>query len=336
MLKAEHDQPMHAHLSNTTLSQQDLTRLQAFIQQQPFPQSSNDSSGNNLVSKYLTAYQLQHLESNAVTQVLGTFKSQNFTIAAHSWIPESPQGTTFILHGYIDHSGLYGHLIQHLLGQGQAVVSFDLPGHGLSTGDKLSIKSFTQYQQVLADCLERCNNFPKPFNAVGQSTGGAILLKTLFNRHSQNLPNPFQQVFLLAPLIRPRRWLYSLIMRTVAKFFIKEVPRQYQVNSHDLYFIDFLKHRDPLQVHTIPLDWVGAMHQWVRDFDKAGHCPWHISVIQGDSDTTVDWRYNIAAIKRKFSNAAVTVIPQARHHLVNESSEYRNQAFRLITFDKDD
>jgi alpha-beta hydrolase superfamily lysophospholipase len=313
-----------------SLDHLDIERLRELLKHADFPKKA--ISEHPLIQKYLNDYQLLELIERVQQHGAGSFKSGDFCVAAHYWIPANPLGTTFIVHGYIDHSGLYGHLIKHLLAQGQAVVCFDLPGHGLSSGDKLSIDCFSQYEQVLSDCLNGCADFPKPFNAVGQSTGGAILLKTLLKRHQANQANPFQQVILLAPLIRPCRWLYSLVLRTVAKFIINDVPRKYQVNSHDLRFLKFLKSGDPLQAHTIPLDWIGAMHQWVRDFDKAGHCPWSISVVQGDSDTTVDWRYNIAAIQCKFSNASITTITDARHHLVNESVGYRSQVFAQINF----
>src|SRR5699024_4848989 len=55
-------------------------------------------------------------------------------IVAHLYRPatDRPRGSLLICHGYLDHSGLYGHVIAHALARQQVVVTWDLPGHGLS------------------------------------------------------------------------------------------------------------------------------------------------------------------------------------------------------------
>ena len=50
-----------------------------------------------------------------------------------------------ISHGYYDHAGLYGHLIEHLLSRGWSVAIFDQIGHGLSSGSRAEIQHFDQY-----------------------------------------------------------------------------------------------------------------------------------------------------------------------------------------------
>ncbi|MEB3734885.1 alpha/beta hydrolase [Halopseudomonas pachastrellae] len=47
------------------------------------------------------------------------------------------------------HMGLYRHLIQWGAGAAYAVLAFDLPGHGLSSGERASIDCFLRYQKVL-------------------------------------------------------------------------------------------------------------------------------------------------------------------------------------------
>src|SRR5690554_7256250 len=51
-------------------------------------------------------------------------------------LPETAgnKGTVFILHGYFDHVGLYTQLIDRCLGAGFDVLTYDQPGHGLSSG----------------------------------------------------------------------------------------------------------------------------------------------------------------------------------------------------------
>lgn len=54
-------------------------------------------------------------------------------------------------------------------------------------------------------------------------------------------------------------------------------------------------------------------------------------MIQGTDDGTVDWRHNMAVLGRLFPELELTLIKDAKHHLVNESPVYRQQAFNQIT-----
>ncbi len=60
-----------------------------------------------------------------------------------------PLGTVFLLHGYLEHSGIYQPIIREILDQGFSVLTYDLPGHGLSDGSPASIQNFDHYQHVL-------------------------------------------------------------------------------------------------------------------------------------------------------------------------------------------
>ena len=68
-------------------------------------------------------------------QHLGRIDVDGFSVATQIWKPPVARGTLLILHGYYDHMGLYRHLIQWALEQHYAVLAFDLPGHGLSSGE---------------------------------------------------------------------------------------------------------------------------------------------------------------------------------------------------------
>ena len=92
------------------------------------------------------------------------------------------QGTVFLLHGYLEHSGIYQPIVKELLEQGFSVLTYDLPGHGLSDGSPANIKNFDHYQQVLHAVYQYVKNadqLPKPWLGIGQSTGGAIWMHHL-------------------------------------------------------------------------------------------------------------------------------------------------------------
>lgn len=105
---------------------------------------------------------------------LGGFQAAGFDLVGQAWLPDQPSATLFLLHGYYDHMGLYQHVIAWALKQGFAVISCDLPGHGLSSGERASINDFAVYQQVLEALFEQAHTLqlPHPWHLCGQSTGG--------------------------------------------------------------------------------------------------------------------------------------------------------------------
>lgn len=90
---------------------------------------------------------------NVVRSWLGRLDVEGYEIVGQVWLPESPVATLFLFHGFYDHMGLYRHVIEWALNQGFAVISCDLPGHGLSSGSRASINDFAEYQVVLQRLL---------------------------------------------------------------------------------------------------------------------------------------------------------------------------------------
>lgn len=242
------------------------------------------------------------------------------------------QGTAFLLHGYFDHVGLYGHLIRHCLGLGLSVVMFDQPGHGLSGGSPASIDSFSRYVSALDTCLQLADaqQVPKPWHVLGQSTGGAVIIDAL-QQQSAPLLYSAARLVLLAPLLRPRRWPQTRMLFAVLRPLLRSTPRGFAANSHDREFLDFLKNHDALQSRVIPMDWVQAMVDYQRRFQAAPIGSECLHIIQGTEDGTVDWQYNLHKITEKFPESRSYMVDEARHHLVNESAPYRERIFSLVS-----
>lgn len=259
---------------------------------------------------------------------LGVLRAGGYRIAAHCWLHPVPSGTAFVVHGYFDHVGLYGHLIRHLLGRRLNVVAFDLPGHGLSEGERVTIASFDHYVAVFEDLLDAAAGLPRPWHGVGQSTGGAIVLHHLLRAAS----HPFTGVALLAPLVHPRRWRLNRLIYLASHRWRRRIGRKFVINSGDPEFLDFIAHRDPLQARHIPLEWIGAMKRWAEELHTLPPSNRPATVIQGDADTTLDWRYNLRLLRQKLPSGKFHVLPGARHHLVNEIAPIRAQVFAALGF----
>jgi len=289
----------------------------------------DDFSGEypDSVIDYFKFYGLD-FDSNDVEHVFGTFKSGDHTLVGHIYKPAEYKATVFVLHGYFDHCGQLNFLVKHLLEAGYAVVAFDLPGLGLSTGERGAIDDFAQYSQALIDFVDKVRpQLNGPYHFVGHSTGASAVIDHLLT----NNDTIFGRVVLTAPLVHCAAWERSKIGYNEKIQFVKSVPRVFRKNSSDADFLDFVKNKDPLQTRTIPLKWVKALHGWNNKIADLPPCEKPVKIIQGTKDTTVDWRFNIKFLQEKFSNVEVRLIENANHELFNESVDIRKEVFLQIS-----
>lgn len=287
---------------------------------------------SELLARYCEHYALQF--DPEITHRIGVFESDGFELVAqHFQVPgERCRGTVFLLHGYYDHAGLYGHLIAHLLGEQLSVLVFDLPGHGLSSGEPASIDSFARYSGAFLQLcqLPTVTDLPRPWFAIGQSTGSAVVIDSLLHNELMNRVD-FEKLVLLCPLVYPAQWGKSKLLYYLASPFLKSVKRGFARNSHDEAFLQFLKHGDALQCRVLPTAWVGAMIDYHKRFQSSAARDCKLNVVQGTADGTVDWRKNLPLIEAKFKGARSYLVEGARHHMVNESREYRDAIFTRVS-----
>lgn len=266
-------------------------------------------------------------------QDVATPAGNRYRIVAQTFQVPAPRGTVLVIHGYYDHTGIYNHLIGHLLALGLDVVAFDLPGHGLSGGDQAAIASFGEYQYVLDAMLAGVaeTRLVVPLSVVAQSTGGAIIMEWLLRAGATADSSPFSSVLVLAPLVRPVHWPVNRALYYLLRPFRRSIARKFAVNSHDEEFLRFLRERDPLQSRRLSTQWVGALKDWIPRIEAATPCAFPLVVVQGDEDTTVDWRHNLGVIGGKFPRAGIHQVAGGRHQLVNEAPPWRDQVFAVIT-----
>lgn len=261
----------------------------------------------------------------------GYFDAANHIIAVHAWMPENARGTVLVCHGYFDHVGLFRHVIQHLLELNYAVLAYDLPGHGLSSGPRAAIEDFLIYKEVLSQCLDnKANHFPRPWHVVAQSTGGAVIMDFAVHYQFDAVQFPFEQIILLAPLIRPAKWRTGALMHALVSPFTDYVKRNFPINSNNPEFINFISQLDPLQSRQLSAKWVGALKKWIPRFEGARRVHLSPVIIQGDLDETVDWRHNLNIIEDKFTSPEIHVLSGARHQLANESAGFRARINKIL------
>jgi alpha-beta hydrolase superfamily lysophospholipase len=263
---------------------------------------------------------------------VSTVLPSDYRIAVQTFQVPKPRGTVLVMHGYFDHVGIFDHVIEHLLGRDFDVVSFDLPGHGLSSGAPAAINSFSEYQHVLDAVLAGVaqTRLAVPLSVVAQSTGGAIIMEWLLRSRATPDSSPFAAVVTFAPLVRPVNWAVNRTLYLLLRLFRRYIARKFAVNSHDADFLDFLRNRDPLQSRDLSVLWVGAMKRWIPHIENATPCTYPLVVVQGDEDGTVDWRHNLGVIRAKFPDVQVHMIATGRHQLANEAPALREQALAVL------
>ncbi|MDE0451557.1 MAG: alpha/beta fold hydrolase [Gammaproteobacteria bacterium] len=247
-------------------------------------------------------------------------------LAAQVFEPAGPpRGSAVVVHGYYDHVGLYGHLIRYLLGTGRRVLAYDQQGHGLSTGAAATIESFDHYADAFETVLDIAQpHLCEPVCVVAQSMGAAVVMQYGKRPGSRT----FEGTALLAPLVRPTNWRWNRFVYMVAKRTVASVGRGWVNNTENPEFIELLR-RDPLQCRRLPVQWVTAMVEWMYRFETSEPLPLRPLVVQGGRDMTVDGTYNIPVLQRIY-DVELLEIPEARHHLVNETEAIRRQMWRFF------
>lgn len=260
-------------------------------------------------------------------QSFAWFEHDGERLATQRFEPARPAaGSAVIVHGYYDHVGLYGHLIRYLLGRGLRVLAYDQQGHGLSTGPRATIDSFDRYVSALSAVLgDRCAGMTEPIWLVGQSMGASVVAELMDRGEAGRDIGP---IVLLAPLVRPASWHTSRIVYAVGRHVVREVGRKFVANTENPEFSALLQ-ADPLQARTLPVEWVTAMIDWKRRFERRRRSGRRVVVVQGGRDGTVDARYNVKVLKRRY-DVTLLHMPAARHHLVNEEAGIRQRMWRFL------
>lgn len=273
---------------------------------------------------YLSRYGLDTVGSDPV---IGSFKSDSFVCVGQIYRPEGPtRGTVIFLHGLFDHVGTNLNAITVCLKANYTFAAFDLPGHGLSSGQRGSIGDFNQYAKSLDLFLETCDSFlSPPFVFIGHSTGCAVALEYIISSSDQ----PFCKMIFLAPLVRSSSYQFSALGFKIFKVF-RIAPRRWTRNSsHDKEVLKRFRN-DSLQPVIFPLQWADAYFRWFERVKDMPPRQLPLTVIQGTGDNVVDWKYNLQWLENKIAGLKVVMIGDARHNLLNESLEYRHQCYDAI------
>jgi alpha-beta hydrolase superfamily lysophospholipase len=121
------------------------------------------------------------VKGDRVDHFEGTFSGySSLQLYYQRWRPEStPRAVLAVVHGFGEHSGRYGNVVDWFVPRGYAVYAFDLRGHGHSPGKRGYIESFEEIRGDVRTFLDLVHS-QEPEGAVfllGHSLGGLIVLE---------------------------------------------------------------------------------------------------------------------------------------------------------------
>ncbi len=241
--------------------------------------------------------------------MFGTFNSGDFVIAAHAFIPQAPRGTVLLLHGISAHAGTLANTMQHLVEQDYAVATFDLPGHGLSSGGH-SHQRFRCVQTRARQFIALIDgDLPRPYHAVAHSTGAAILV-------CRYCRSPTRIILEISCWLRrwcdPHSGIYQRSALTSSITWSRACPGSFE-DSSDPAFLEAVR-SDPMQPRQTSLAWVEALVNWNQRIATYPPSMKPVFIIQGKEDDVVDWDYNLAFLRDKFPNATIETIEEGKHN----------------------
>lgn len=287
---------------------------------------NDENNYSKVITDYFDLYKLNY--ENSIHH-FGFFYSNNYKIATHCFLPNNGkyEKIVILMHGFFDHTGVLNNLIELLINKNYAVFVYDMPGHGLSSGERVHIDSFTTYANVFDDFIKIIKKkYNKPLFLIGHSTGCSAIFEYL----STTNENHFIKIIFLAPLIRSNHWFISKIGLNLVSPFKKFVPRTFRKNSGDIKFLSFQKNKDFLQPKIISLKWFKALTEWNKKILTYEPLKYSILIIQGNNDIVIDWKYNLKLLKTKINDVKIEVIDKANHQLTNESYDIKIKVFSLI------
>lgn len=238
-------------------------------------------------------------------------------------ITDPHKKTLVLIHGLGEHSGRYGEIINWFNEKGFEVITFDLPGHGLSEGKRGDIPDFYEIYTFIEEIS------PDKFYLFGHSLGGLIAL-----RYTQISSKKPEKLILSAPAVGNIMKKKDIFLLKLVWFFDSMVfkngidPRDLAYNNEEIskYINDPLVH-NKITVRTakqIYKESISALNMLKSLTDVL------ILLLYGSEDKIVQKGCEeFESISSDMSNIKVVKIIGAKHEIFRDS-DYKTKFFKAI------
>ena len=259
------------------------------------------------------------------------FKStkDGFPIYRRKWTPvggKPPERVIVLQHGFGEHSGRYGFLLEKLASTRTAVYALDSRGHGETGGIRGHVDQFQMYVDDLSDLIllaRKENNNQKVF-LLGHSLGGVICLQySTQSNHQENI----RSLIISSAGIYPVMDTVKYIKRTLGQFLALVFPAttvdaglDTSLLSHDTKVVEAYNN-DPLVHGKISMQ-MGKNFFEVGEalVEKAERLTVPTFLFHGADDGIVDARSSeVLYEKLKQEDRKLSIYPGLYHETMNES-----------------
>jgi alpha-beta hydrolase superfamily lysophospholipase len=242
-----------------------------------------------------------------------------------AWLPEEEdvRAVLLVAHGYAEHGGRYGNLVDAMVPRGFALYALDHRGHGRSEGPRGHVGRFAEFVADLHALRVRVEqeHRGKPLFVLGHSMGGLIVVVYLLS-HASGVGGAVLSSPALGLLDEPSR-----VMQWLARILSRIAPRiSFQSNVEP----EFLS-RDPSVGRAYaadPLVHRRASARFFSEFkraiggahERAAEIVLPILVLQAGDDRLVDARATESFVKMLGSESKdLRLYPGFFHEIFNET-----------------
>ena len=248
------------------------------------------------------------------------------------------------IHGGLEHSDRYQHLINYFMNEGVSFYAFDLRGHGRSKrihNEFGTIKVISEDVVSFLDFLADQHDVKYPL-LLGHSLGGLIALKfALLKKNREKISG----LFLSAPFLKIKFHMILFLKQLLAKYCLVYVCPRLKIHvgldlrylSHDKSVIQNYKN-DPLVQTQFPvafaMDIVRSGEFVISHANQIEDCP--VFIAHGDTDGIASVEGSVEVFNQIKSKKKVTLYPEYYHELFNESESKRERVlsdFKKWVFD---
>lgn len=253
-----------------------------------------------------------------MNETTGTFETADGTeLFTRTWLAETPKYELLLVHGLGEHSGRWTKPMSYLVARGANVYTYDLRGHGKSSGRRIDVGSFEDYYSDIAEmAAATVATSGKPWVLYGHSLGGLQAVGYLL---SDRTPQP-NIAILSAPalaaevpgVLRVAAAIFSRISPTLAvKNSIKGEQLSKDPAVGEKYFADEL-----VEVKATARIGQAIFDEQARLADQRGNLTTPSFVIHGADDRLVP--PSASAPLAESQSVERRLYPTLRHELHNE------------------
>jgi len=250
------------------------------------------------------------------------FKLYDEHIYGQSWSPKKIEAVLVVTHGMGEHGGRYGgHFANAFIKKNIAVLTFDLFGHGKTTGKRGDTPGFKETLDSIDEMLDICKSqFGNvPTFLYGHSLGGTIVANYVLRRQS-DITGAIISSAMLRLAFDPPAWKMKVgnWLRNVYPKFTENTGLEVEAISRDKKEVEKYK-KDPLIHDKITINYSLPFFEageWA--IKNAGILTKPVFVFHGTKDRLTDYKGSVDYAQIAGKKAMLKLYEGGYHELHND------------------